>query len=238
MSLQVCGASAGYGGTEVLRDVTLTVPAGRVVALLGPNGAGKTTVLRMCSGLRAASRGAVVLDGTDVTTARPARLNRLGLCHIPEGRAVFPNLTVAENLRLLGAPGQSDAAERAQEAFPVLGKKLGQLAGTMSGGEQQMLALARAYLTSPSYVLLDEVSMGLAPRVVDEIFVFLRRLADTGAALLVVEQYVVKALELADIVYVLDKGRVSFCGEPAELDAEALARAYLGEGPHAPAATA
>jgi branched-chain amino acid transport system ATP-binding protein len=230
MSLRVTRASAGYGGTEVLRDLTITVPRGRVVALLGPNGAGKTTLLRMCSGLLPATRGQVTLDGHDITRSSPSRLNRLGLCHIPEGRAIFPTLTVAENLRLLGPPGQGDVVERAREAFPVLGLKLGQVAGTMSGGEQQMLALARAYLTHPEYVLLDEVSMGLAPRVVDTIFEFLRRLADAGTALLIVEQYVVKALELADIVYVLHKGQVAFCGEPAELDADALARSYLGDG--------
>ena len=229
MSLQVTSASAGYGGTEVLRDVTVTVPRGRVVALLGPNGAGKTTLLRMCSGLLPATRGSVTLDGVDVTRAGSSRLNRLGVCHIPAGRAIFPTLTVAENLRLMGSAGQSDVVERAQDAFPALGGKLGQVAGTMSGGEQQMLALARAYLTQPEYVLLDEVSMGLAPRVVDTIFEFLRRLADAGTALLIVEQYVVKALELADIVYVLHKGQLSFCGEPAELDADALARSYLGD---------
>ncbi len=230
MTLSVRDATTGYGGTEVLRGVTITVPRGRVVALLGPNGAGKTTLLRTCSGLLPASRGQVLLDDVDVTRSSPARCNRLGLCHIPEGRAIFPTLTVAENLRLMGSAGQSDTAELAQAAFPVLGTRLGQIAGTMSGGEQQMLALARAYLTHPSYVLLDEVSMGLAPRVVDTIFEFLRRLADAGTALLIVEQYVAKALELADIVYVLHKGQVSFCGEPSELDADALARSYLGDG--------
>jgi branched-chain amino acid transport system ATP-binding protein len=230
MTLRLDRACAGYGGTEVLRDVSLTLPAGRVVALLGANGAGKTTLLRTCSGLLPATRGRLTLDGADVTSASTSRLARLGVCHVPEGRAIFPGLTVAENLRLLG--GRSpDALDRAVEAFPVLGHRVGQLAGTLSGGEQQMLALSRAYLTDPRYVLLDEVSMGLAPIVVGTIFEFLRGLAATGTALLIVEQYVAKALELADLVYVLHKGSVAFCGEPAELDTDALARSYLGAVP-------
>jgi branched-chain amino acid transport system ATP-binding protein len=228
VSLQLRNVVAGYGGTEVLHDVTMTIPEGRVVALLGPNGAGKTTLLRAASGLLRPTRGQLQLDGHDVTAATPSRLSSMGLCHIPEGRAIFPRLTVGENLKLLGSAGQTDTVERVSEAFPVLGTKLGQVAGTMSGGEQQMLALARAYLTPQRYVLLDEVSMGLAPRVVDQIFEFLRGLAEAGTALLIVEQYVTKALELADIVYVLSRGRVSFCGEPAELDGDALAESYLG----------
>jgi len=234
VSLQVSAMSAGYGGTEVLRDVDLVVPEGRVVALLGPNGAGKTTLLRACSGLLRPTRGRVLLDGDDVTAATPHELVRRGLCHVPEGRAVFPSLTVAENLRLLSS--RDDAVDRAAEAFPVLRDRLGQVAGTMSGGEQQMLALVRAYLTEPRYVLLDEVSMGLAPKVVDEIFTMLGRLAGSGVALLLVEQYVARALELADLVYVLRKGRVAFCGEPAELDADALAASYLGGGAEVPVA--
>ncbi len=229
--LTLDGVSAGYGGTEVVRDVSLTVPRGRVVALLGANGAGKTTVLRACSGLLAPSAGRVVLDGVDVTTASTSRLSHLGLCHVPEGRAIFPTLTVAENLRLMAPPGLADATDQACAAFPALGQRLSQIAGTLSGGEQQMLALARAYLGEPQYVLLDEVSMGLAPRVVDTIFEFLRLLAQRGTALLIVEQYVAKALELADLVYLLRRGEVAFCGEPAELDADALARSYLGDGP-------
>jgi branched-chain amino acid transport system ATP-binding protein len=152
----------------------------------------------------------------------------MGLCHIPEGRAVFPRMTVADNLRLMAGPGAQDVEDRAVSAFPVLGRKLNQQAGTMSGGEQQMLALARAYLTDPAYVLLDEVSMGLAPIVVDAIFEFLRGLSARGVALLIVEQYVAKALELADLCFVLQGGQVAFAGEPCELDTEAIARAYLG----------
>ena len=228
MSLQVDGATAGYGGVEVLRGVDLVVPAGRVVSLLGANGAGKTTLLRMCSGLLRPSAGTVTLDGTDVTSATTSGLSQLGLCHIPEGRAIFPTLTVAENLRLFG--GQADGVDRACDVFPALGNRLGLPAGSLSGGEQQMLALTRAHLAEPRYVLLDEVSMGLAPLVVETIFEFLRGLAEVGTALLIVEQYVAKALALADIVYILNNGRIAFCGEPAELDADALARSYLGDG--------
>jgi branched-chain amino acid transport system ATP-binding protein len=229
VSLVLRDVQAGYGGTPVLRGVSLTVPAGRVVALLGPNGAGKTTLLRAASGLLHPTAGTITLAGQDVTHARPHQLAARGLCHIPENRAVFPGLTVRENLRVMvGGKLRADTVELAREAFPVLGKRLDQLAGTMSGGEQQMLALTRAYLTAPRYVLLDEVSMGLAPIVVDQIFEFLRRLAARGAALLLVEQYVTKALALADMVYLLTKGVVDFAGEPGELDADALAARYLG----------
>ncbi|HEX3611469.1 MAG TPA: ABC transporter ATP-binding protein [Sporichthyaceae bacterium] len=229
MSLQLRGVQAGYVGTPVLRGVDLTVPAGRVVALLGPNGAGKTTLLRTCSGLLHPTAGTITLGGRDVTHARPHVLAGRGLCHIPENRAVFGGLTVRDNLRVMaGGRLRPDTIEEATEAFPVLGRRLDQLAGTMSGGEQQMLALTRAYLTAPRYVLLDEVSMGLAPIVVDQIFDFLRRLAARGVALLLVEQYVTKALALADMVYLLTKGVVDFAGEPTELDADALAARYLG----------
>ncbi|HVW34357.1 MAG TPA: ABC transporter ATP-binding protein [Acidimicrobiia bacterium] len=237
MSLEVSHVTAGYGAIDVLRDVSLTVPAGRVVALLGSNGAGKTTLLHSCSGFVTPRGGRVLLDGHDVTRASAHERTRLGLCHIPEGRAIFPSLTVAENLRLMGDRRGTEAEDRAVEAFPVLGRKRTQIAGTMSGGEQQMLALTRAYLGQPRYVLLDEVSMGLAPLIVDEIFEFLHGLAASNVALLVVEQYVAKALEFADLVYVLNKGRIVFAGEASELDAEALAASYFstGAGPAVPA---
>lgn len=229
MSLAVRRLSGGYGATKVLHGVDLDVAPGTVVALLGANGAGKTTLLRACSGLLRASSGSVVLDGTDVTATSPHALSRLGLCHVPEGRAVYPDLTVAENLRLFG-DAAPDAVERGTEPFPALRPKLNQRAGTMSGGEQQMLALARAYLADPKYILLDEVSLGLAPKIVDLIFESLRDLASKGAAMLLVEQYVHKALELADTFYVLAKGRVAFSGQASELDADQLAEAYLGAG--------
>lgn len=230
MSLHVVGVDASYGQTDVLRSVDLVVPSGVVVALLGPNGAGKTTLLRCCSGLLPARRGRITLDGSDVTVASPHDLVARGLCHIPEGRAIFPSLTVEENLHLLADDAGSAPVEAAVEAFPVLAQKLAQRAGTMSGGEQQMLALARAYVTEPRFVLLDEVSMGLAPQVVDEIFDFLTRLVASGVALLVVEQYVAKALDLADLVYVMQRGSIVFAGESSELDADTIAESYLGSG--------
>lgn len=227
--LTLQSVEAGYSGTKVLRDLTLHVPRGSVVALLGANGAGKTTLLRVAAGLLKPAAGWVRLDGSDVTGSPPHQLARQGVCHVPEGRGVFPSLTVRENLVVQAPVGQVEKAiERASTTFPVLGNRLNQVAGTLSGGEQQMLALARAYVQKPRVVLLDEVSMGLAPRVVDEIFEFLRLLASEGTSLLLVEQYVNKALALADYVYVLHRGRLSFAGEPGELHGEDLFARYLG----------
>jgi branched-chain amino acid transport system ATP-binding protein len=229
MRLELRGVTAAYGDTIALRDVSLVVPAGRVVALLGPNGAGKTTLLSVASGLLRPRSGQVVMDGRDVTGSSPDRMARAGLCHITEGRSVFPGLTVADNLKMFaGRTGASDAIERAVSAFPRLGQRLAQQAGTMSGGEQQMLALARAYAQQAPLVLLDEVSMGLAPIIVDEIFEFLRRLAEEGHSLLVVEQYVAKALDLADLVYLLVRGRLVFAGEPDEVAGTDIFAHYLG----------
>jgi branched-chain amino acid transport system ATP-binding protein len=227
--LELRNVFAGYDAGLVLRDVSLTVPDGAVVALLGANGAGKTTLLKVAAGHLRPSEGQVFLDGRDVTGERPERRARRGLCHVPEGRGIFPSLTVAENIRMQ-APRSVDrrGLARAAQAFPRLGERFTQRAGTMSGGEQQMLALARAYVSDPSIVLLDEVSMGLAPRIVDEIFDHLRQLASTGISLLVVEQYVSRALELADYVYILDRGRVRFVGEPEEISKDRIAQSYLG----------
>jgi branched-chain amino acid transport system ATP-binding protein len=228
--LELRDIGAGYGETTVLRGVDLVVPDGATVALLGPNGAGKTTLLRVASGLLQPTSGQLLLDGHDVTTADPHELTARGVCHVPEGRGVFGQLTVRDNLLLqaVGAEDGEEAVQRAVEAFPRLGERLEQFAGTMSGGEQQMLALARAYVQRPRTVLLDEVSMGLAPVIVDEIFRFLRRLADEGAALLLVEQYVTKALAMADYVVLLNKGEVAFWGEPGELEGRDLFAEYAG----------
>ena len=227
--LRLDGIRAGYGPATVLRDVSLVVPAGAVVALLGPNGAGKTTLLRVASGLLRPTTGRVLLDGEDVTGAPPQRRRRLGLCHIPERGGVFADLTVVENLRLFARPGGEDEAiARAVEAFPALGSRLHQAAGTLSGGEQQMVALSRVHGEQSRLVLLDEVSMGLAPRLVDTIFTFLEGLARGGVSLLVVEQYAAKALAIADYVCLLDRGRFAVVGEPAELDSAGLAAHYLG----------
>ena len=223
--------SAGYGRTAVLRDVDLTVPAGKIVALLGPNGAGKTTLLRAASGLLSISAGQVRLGGSDVTREPPYRRAIGGLCLVPEGRGIFPNLSVRENLLLQVPPTRQHVGyEPALEAFPILSERLTQRAGSLSGGQQQMLALSRCFLSDPSVVLLDEVSMGLAPRIIDEIFDALVKLSHNGVALLLVEQYVNRALGIADHVYLLGRGRITFSGPPAELDEAELIRRYVGAG--------
>ena len=230
MRLELESVTAAYGETVALRDVSLVVPSGRVVALLGPNGAGKTTLLSVASGLLRPQSGRVLIDHDDVAHRPPERLAADGLCHIQEGRSVFPSLTVADNLRMFSpsGPAGADAIERAVAAFPRLGERLSQIAGTMSGGEQQMLALARAYVARAPLVMLDEVSMGLAPIIVDEIFAFLDRIRAEGVSLLVVEQYVNKVLAIADYVYILGRGEVIFAGDTAELAGQDVFGHYLG----------
>jgi branched-chain amino acid transport system ATP-binding protein len=227
--LELKGICAGYDTGQVLRDVDLVVPDNAVVALIGPNGAGKTTLLRVASGLLKPTSGTILLDGEDVTSLSTHRMAKRGICHVPEGRGVFPALSVADNIRLQ-APASVDreAIGEASQVFPRLGERLGQMAGTMSGGEQQMLALAHAYVSEPQVVLLDEVSMGLAPKILDEIFAYLHRLATQGTSLLLVEQYVARALELCDYVYILNRGRITFAGEPSEVGEDIVLESYLG----------
>jgi branched-chain amino acid transport system ATP-binding protein len=227
--LELRGVHAGYGRTTVLRELDLSVAPGEVLALVGPNGAGKTTLLRVASGLLKPQLGTVHVAGADATRQAPFRRAKGGLCLVPEGRGVFADLTVRENLRLQVPPwAESEDVTRALEAFPILGERLDQRAGSMSGGQQQMLALARCWLAKPACVLLDEVSMGLAPRVVDDIFAALKGLAAEGVALLLVEQYVDRALELADRVQLLERGRTTFAGPADQLDRDAVLRGYLG----------
>jgi len=232
--LEVSGLRAGYGRLPVIFGIELTVEEGEIVALLGLNGAGKTTTLRAISGMIPVMAGTIRFGGEDITGAHAERITRRGLLHVPEGRGIFPNLRVDESLRLAAALAKLDSAEagrRVEEAyttFPSLERRRAQPAGTLSGGEQQMLALARSYLAGSTTVLLDEVSMGLAPKIIDEIFEYLHRLASQGAALLLVEQYVGRALELADFVYILNKGRVQFVGESDELGEEQILASYLG----------
>lgn len=221
--------TAGYADTTVLRDVSITVPTGRAVALLGPNGAGKTTLLKVASGLLAPTEGRICFGARELTRRPADEFARAGICHIPEGRGIFRSMTVRDNLLLQAAPGEERAAvDRAVEAFPRLGERLAQRAGTMSGGEQQMLAVARAYLSNPQLVLLDEVSLGLAPIIVDEIFEFFHRLAALGTSLLIVEQYITRALAIADFVFLLHQGRVAFAGETQEVDADEIFSTYVG----------
>jgi branched-chain amino acid transport system ATP-binding protein len=229
--IELVNITAGYGSHAVLRNISLVIPDGVPVALLGANGAGKTTLLRVVSGLLSPERGRVLIDGEDVTGWRPHDRARRGLCHIPAGHAICRDLTVSENLRLQLPPGsKTDRLEPALRQFPRLAERGRQQAGTLSGGEQQMLAVARAYVAEPRFLLIDEVSTGLAPLVVDEIYGHLSRIAASGVGMLVVEQYVTKALALARLVYVLQHGQLRFAGEAAELANSALLTAYLGEG--------
>ncbi|MQA87636.1 MAG: ATP-binding cassette domain-containing protein [Streptosporangiales bacterium] len=230
--LELMDLHAAYGGIEVLRGVDLVVPRGSVVALLGPNGAGKTTLLRAVSGHLRPTSGHVHLAGTHVNGASAEKLARAGLCTIPEGRATFPGLTVLENLRLVtyaSVAGRDEVLERAFARFPRLAERRGQLAGTLSGGEQRMLAMARALGADPALLLLDEPSMGLAPLVVDELYEVIAQLSASGVAVLVVEQFAGRALGVAEYAAVMRGGRVVAMGEPADVQDE-LPGLYLGRG--------
>ena len=228
--LELRGLRAAYGSIEVLHGVDLVVPGGAVLAVLGPNGAGKSTMLKVISGVLAPTGGSVLMEGLDVTGAAPEALARAGVCLIPEGRGVFPNLTVRENLLMdtFAGGGRSVAELEAStyERFRRLGERRNQMAGTLSGGEQQMLALARALSTDPALILLDELSMGLAPLIVAELFEIVRELAAGGCTIVVVEQFA-GVTAFVDQVAVLLHGRVHSIGSPAEV-ADQLADAYLG----------
>jgi branched-chain amino acid transport system ATP-binding protein len=227
--LEVRNITAGYGDVTVLWDVSLLAPTGSAVALLGPNGAGKTTLLRTICGLLKPASGQILLDGEDVTGLRMNQLSRRGVCLIPEGRGIFPSLTLKENLSLFAPRGKTkETFEKAAASFPILGSRLNQTAGSLSGGEQQMLAIIRAYISNPSLVLVDEASIGLAPLVVDALFTFLSEVAKQDTTLVIVEQYVTRALELADTVYLLNRGRVAFSGRSNELSGEEIFERYLG----------
>ena len=228
--LEVQSVSAGYQDTIILRDVDLLIEPGSTVALLGPNGAGKTTLMRAISGLIRVVEGTVLFDNTEITDLPAHNIAALGMCHIPEGRGIFPSLSVRDNLLMFDNRGsggsEREGLDAAIETFPVLGQRAGQAAGTLSGGEQQMLALARTFVQRPKLVVLDEISIGLAPTVVEEIFDFVAGLARSGSTLLLVEQYVTYALELADHVYFLNKGRVTGSAAAADLAGKALEEVF------------
>jgi branched-chain amino acid transport system ATP-binding protein len=230
--LELHDVSVSYGGVRALSGVSFSVPEGCVVALLGSNGAGKSTTLRTISGLVRAEFGTITFDGERIDRAAPHRITRLGILHVPEGRGIFPSLSVKENLLMAdyALHMAADAVAEGARLFPALGPRLGQLAGTLSGGEQQMLALARAFMMRPRLLMLDEISMGLAPLIVNQLFAAVREMAERGVTILLVEQYVEAALELADYAYVLDKGRVADIGEPGDLREAGLLDAYLGGG--------
>lgn len=228
-ALELRRVHAGYGRIEVLRDVSLQVPAGSVVALLGPNGAGKTTTLAVAAGRVVPTTGCLHVAGRHVNRVDVAALARAGVCTVPEGRGVFPNLSVRDNLRMATYSGCSlaDAEAIAYARFPRLGERRTQLAGTMSGGEQQMLAMARALVGDPAVLLLDELSMGLAPMVVAQLYEEVRAIAATGVSVLVVEQFARTVLGVADHAVLLVHGEVRAVGTPDEIESE-LTGAYLG----------
>jgi branched-chain amino acid transport system ATP-binding protein len=227
--LRLASIEAGYGKVTVLRDVNLSVPRGAVIALIGANGAGKTTLMKVATGLVRCSRGSVEIDGSDVSGMATYKRVERGLCLIPEGRGIFRGLTVRENLRLSIPPGRKGVdIEPAVAAFPVLGERRNQLAGTLSGGQQQMLAIARAYLSEPRVILCDELSLGLAPILLDGIFNSIRSLATSGISIVIVEQYVRRVLALADSAYILVRGQIRWNGPASDVDDELLVESYLG----------
>jgi branched-chain amino acid transport system ATP-binding protein len=228
--LTVRDLSSGYGRSTVVRNVNLVVPRGSVTALLGPNGAGKTTLLSTISGLLAAKDGRVMFRGRDVTAVAPERRARFGLCHIPQGRGIYRSLTVRENLLMQAPRGRErESIDRATTAFPLLARRIGQRAGTLSGGEQQMLSMAAAYVRGAEVILADEPSLGLAPIIIDQIFESLRSLAGEGIALLLVDQFVSQVLDMADRAYVLRHGEVAFEGSASKLREQDLFGHYLGQ---------
>ncbi|MFN2538064.1 MAG: ABC transporter ATP-binding protein [Mycobacteriales bacterium] len=214
IELELRGVRAGYGPVEALHGVDLAVASGRLTALLGPNGAGKTTLLSVLAGLVPLRAGTLLWQGKDVSRASAARRVRRGMLLIPEGRGTFPGLPVLENLRVFARGGDPAPAF---DVFPVLAERRHQRAGSLSGGEQQMLAMSRALLRQPTVLLLDELSAGLAPQVAAQLLSLARRLADQGTTVVLVEQYAHEALAIADHVHVLGRGSVVFSGEPGEL---------------------
>ena len=230
-ALSVRGLCAGYGGIRVLAGIDLEAPAGELTAIVGPNGAGKTTLLKALSGL--IPREGDVLLGGEPLPARPAAIVARGLAQVPEGRQLFPQMSVAENLELGGyllARGERSARiERAYAFFPKLAERRRQLAGTLSGGEQQMLAVGRALMGRPRLLMLDEPSLGLAPKMVDDLLAIVCRIRDEGVTILLVEQNVAKALAIARTAYVIERGAVAMSGTARELlGSEQLRAAYLG----------
>jgi branched-chain amino acid transport system ATP-binding protein len=222
-ALELRGVSAGYGRIEVIRDIDLVVPAGSVVALLGPNGAGKTTTLSAIAGTIPLMGGDLLLDGQSIGGLSTYERTRRGIVLVPEGRSVFPRLTDEDSLELVVRAATNNGLTRTErlnevwEIFPRLAERREQRAGTLSGGEQQMLAMSRAFLSSARVLLLDEISMGLAPVLVESLFDAVQKLRERGKTIVLVEQFLTYALQLADICYVLGRGRIQFIGDAGEM---------------------
>jgi len=235
--LEVDSLRVTYGGVVAVRDVSLSVAPGEVVAVLGANGAGKTTTLLAVSGLVKVRGGDVRFDGRSIVGASPESIARRGIAHVPAGRGIFPGLSVSDNLRMglygAGRDGTADgtaAIDQVLDTFPILRERLHQAAGTMSGGQQQQLAIGRALVQRPRLLLLDEMSMGLAPSVVADLFALVAELKLSGIAVVMVEQFVGQALQVADRAVVLEQGSVVASGAPSELSSDDIAAAYLGGG--------
>jgi branched-chain amino acid transport system ATP-binding protein len=238
--LTVSNLHAAYGKVEVLHGISLEVPKGKLVTLIGSNGAGKTTTMRAISGMLKPKSGNITLDGTDITCMDSHKIARAGLAHSPEGRRVFASMTVTDNLLLGAFPRFTRSRpkgdikrdlEKALDLFPRLKERQGQVAGTLSGGEQQMLAMARAVMLNPDVILLDEPSMGLAPILVEEVFRIINRLKEEGVTMLLVEQFAAAALNVADYGYVLENGSINIHGPAASLRNDPrVISAYLGGG--------
>jgi branched-chain amino acid transport system ATP-binding protein len=231
---EVRGVASGYGTAQALWDVSLRVEDGEIVTIIGPNGAGKSTLVNVLAGIHPAWEGQVILDGDDLTALKPHKVCSAGIAVVPEGRQVFPEMTVRDNLEIgayhvAARPHRSDSYQRVCEIFPILAERGNQLAGSLSGGEQQMLAIGRALMARPRVLLLDEPSLGLAPVIVDSIFEILAEVNREGVAVLVVEQNVVEALELASRGYVLEQGRIVKEAPATDLlDDPDVRAAYLG----------
>lgn len=233
MVLEVTGLCAGYGDTEILHGIDIAAEDGEIVAVLGPNGAGKSTLNNVLSGILAPASGDIRFDGNNVTGLSAPDLVASGLIHVPEGRRVFPNLTVLENLELgsyrRGRDNRIQKLQHITEIFPRLQERLSQNAGTLSGGEQQMLAIGRGLMAEPKLLILDEPSLGLAPVLVDELFSLIQTINKEGLTILLVEQNVARSLELASRAYVIEQGYIALSGTAAELARnEDVRRSYLG----------
>ena len=227
--LSIQGITAGYGEISILENVSLELFPGQIYALLGPNGGGKSTTLKVCSGQLVPTKGELMVAGKVMTGSEPNALARAGICTIPEGKGIFPNLTVRENLLMMTSSGATieEIKQATYNRFPQLSSRRKQLAGTLSGGEQQMLAMSRALSTDPVILLLDELSMGLAPLIVRQLYEIVQQIAEEGVAILVVEQFARTVLEIASTAGIMTHGRLTKEGSPSEIQKD-LKHAYLG----------